>query len=197
MVWLSHFDCRQVTVVLCHWLQSPASLWLLRMRRWGWPLTSMHCRLPLTLRPCLSSWNVTSTLSMHPSALLQSQPAMKHLFCIAYIYRPRHDHQTACMTIQTALHLRCAHMQAHTPWLGLHAARDIAQMEMLIFKVVGWRLGCLTAAAFLDQVLCDALSGGLFYLQYQPCDYLSTARQLAAKLLSHTMPGLLMPAPYH
>ena len=61
-------------------------------------------------------------------------------------------------------------------------------------RVVDWRLGCLTAASFLDQLLCDALSGALFYLQHQPGDYLSTARQLAAKLLSHTMPGMLMPA---
>ena len=69
-------------------------------------------------------------------------------------------------------------------------------MEMLVMKVVDWRLGCLTAASFLDQLLCDALSGALFHLQQQPGDYLSTARQLAAKLVSHTMPGLLMPAPH-
>lgn len=80
-------------------------------------------------------------------------------------------------------------LQAHTPWLGPHTARDIAQMEMLVMKVVDWRLGCLTAASFLDQLLCDALSGALFHLQQQPGDYLSTARQLAAKLVSHTMPG--------
>lgn len=80
--------------------------------------------------------------------------------------------------------------QAETPWLGSSNAHDIAQTEMLIMRVVGWRLGCLTAASFLDQLLADALTGALFHLQSQPADYLSTARQLAAKLLAYTMPGL-------
>ena len=62
-------------------------------------------------------------------------------------------------------------------------------MEMLIMQVLGWRLGCLTAASFLDQLLADALSGALFHLQSQPADFLNTARQLAAKLLAYTMPG--------
>ena len=57
-------------------------------------------------------------------------------------------------------------------------------------QVLGWRLGCLTAASFLDQLLADALSGALFHLQSQPADLLNTARQLAAKLLAYTMPGL-------
>ena len=80
--------------------------------------------------------------------------------------------------------------QAETPWLGSSNAHDIAQTEMLIMRVVGWRLGCLTAASFLDQLLADALTGALFHLRSQPADYLSTARQLAAKLLAYTMPGL-------
>lgn len=66
-------------------------------------------------------------------------------------------------------------------------------MEMLIMRAIGWRLGCLTAASFLDQLLADALSGALFHLQAQSPEYLSTARQLAAKLLAYTMPGLLSP----
>ena len=57
-------------------------------------------------------------------------------------------------------------------------------------RVVGWRLGCLTAASFLDQLLADALSGALFHLHSQPAEYLTTARQLAARLLTYTMPGL-------
>lgn len=65
-------------------------------------------------------------------------------------------------------------------------------------QVLGWRLGCLTAASFLDQLLADALSGALFHLQSQPADFLNTARQLAAKLLAYTMPGLpqLLSLPY-
>ena len=94
----------------------------------------------------------------------------------------------ACMSCKFCP-LLSAHVQAHTPQLGQYSAADIGQMEKLIFGVVGWRLGCLTAASFLDQLLCDALSGALFHLQYQPEDYLSAARQLAAKLSSHTMPG--------
>ncbi|KAL3138280.1 hypothetical protein ABBQ32_006097 [Trebouxia sp. C0010 RCD-2024] len=80
-------------------------------------------------------------------------------------------------------------LQAHTPWLGPANATDIARMEMLIMRAIGWRLGCLTAASFLDQLLADALSGALFHLQAQSPEYLSTARQLAAKLLAYTMPG--------
>lgn len=91
-----------------------------------------------------------------------------------------------CLTCQGLL-------QAHTPWLGPANAKDIARMEMLIMRAIGWRLGCLTAASFLDQLLADALSGALFHLQTQTPEYLSTARQLAAKLLAYTMPGLLSP----
>lgn len=80
-------------------------------------------------------------------------------------------------------------LQAQTPWLGVSTAKDIAQMEQLIFRVIGHRLGCQTAASFLDQLLADALSGALFHLQSQPTDFLNFARQLAAKLLAYTMPG--------
>ena len=80
--------------------------------------------------------------------------------------------------------------QAQTPWLGPQTSQDIAQMEMLIMRVLGWRLGCLTAASFVDQLLADALSGAHFHLQSQPADLLSTARQLAAKLLGYAMSGL-------
>ena len=84
-------------------------------------------------------------------------------------------------------------LQAQTPWLGMTTAKDIAQMENLIFRVVGYRVGCQTAASFLDQLLANALSGALFHLQSQPTDFLNTARQLAARLLAYTMPGLPQP----
>ena len=57
---------------------------------------------------------------------------------------------------------------------------------------LGWRTLALTSASFLDQLLCDALSGVLYQLQFQPEDYLAQIRQFAATLLSHTLSGKLL-----
>ena len=49
------------------------------------------------------------------------------------------------------------------PWLGVHEASDVKKMEWLIAAALDWRCLALTPASFLDQLLCDAWQGPLFY----------------------------------
>lgn len=80
-------------------------------------------------------------------------------------------------------------MQNAAPWLGQYGPKDVSDMEMLIMRAVQWSPRALTAASFLDQLLCDALSGPLYQLQFQPVDYLFSARQYAANIVSSNMTG--------
>ena len=83
-------------------------------------------------------------------------------------------------------------VQAEEPWLSRYSGSDVTQMEMLIMRALGWRPLAVSSAGFLDQLLCDALSGVLYQLQFQPEEYLAHIRQFAATLLSHTLSGELL-----
>ena len=91
---------------------------------------------------------------------------------------------TVCVLISTL-----GVMQNAAPWLGQYGPKDVSDMEMLIMRALQWSPRALTAASFLDQLLCDALSGPLYQLQFQPVDYLSFARQYAANIVSSNMTG--------
>ena len=81
--------------------------------------------------------------------------------------------------------------QAEEPWNGRYNGSDVREMEMLIMRAIGWSPIALTSAGFLDNLLCDALSGVLYHLQFQSQDFLASVRQFAAQLLSHTLSGVI------
>ena len=128
-----------------------------------------HTCCPFTTSPLL--WIACRFMCL--SCSQQAMPGLGVLHEHACSSR-RFNNQPRCILNAYATLVKSS-SPAQTPWLGPSNAQDIAQMEMLIMRLVGWRLGCLTAASLLDQLLADALSGALFHLHSQPAEYLSTA----------------------
>lgn len=76
------------------------------------------------------------------------------------------------------------------PQLGIHKAGDVKQTEWLVAKALDWRCLALTPANFLDQLLCDAWHGPLFFPQQCNAHIFACVREYAVLLLSSTMTGM-------